>query len=67
MAKCKSSVLESCLSFVKTRSTAESTVFVALFYLFAFSTILYSANIKGTGTSKLLSIFIILLTIFPKD
>ena len=62
MANCKSSIFESCLSYVKTRSAAESTVFVALFYLFAFS-----ANIKGSGTSKLLSIIIILLIIFPED
>ena len=67
MLKYKSSFLESFLSFVRTRSTADSTVFVAFFNLFPFSTIFYLANIKGTGTSKLLSINIIVLIIFPED
>ena len=37
MAKCKSNFLESCLSYVRTRSKVDSTVFVALFNLIAFS------------------------------
>ena len=67
MVKYKSNFLETCLFYVKTISTAESTVFVPLFNLFPFSTIFYLANIKGTGTSKLLSIIIIHLIIYLEN
>ena len=67
MVKCKSNFLETCLFYVRTRSTTESTVFVALFNLFTFSTIFYLANFKGTGTRKFLSIIIVHLIIYLED